>query len=137
MIPMMGPQGYPRMPQMPMGMQPMGVMPPMGPMPGMPGMPGMAGVPLMPYPGSMPMPPQQPVAPIEQNILAEAKQALGEKLYAMVEKVDQENAAKITGMLLEIETSQLNNIIKDHEELIKWISEAKTVLNSSSGQSGQ
>ncbi len=49
----------------------------------------------------------------------------------MVESKDKQNAAKITGMLLEMEIEQIHNIIKDPAQLDKWISEALKVLNTS------
>lgn len=109
----MGPRGMmPGYPRIPMGM------PPMGPM---------AGMQPMPYP--MPIPMAASSQP-EPTPLPNDKEALGEILYPMVEKVDSANASKITGMLLEMEIEQIHNILKNPSQLERWISEAKKVLNS-------
>jgi len=105
--------GYPGVPPMPMG-----------PMPGMPYPPNVPGP--MPQPHPEPMPAQQP--------LPTDKEQLGERLYPMVERIDANNAAKITGMLLEMEIDQIHNIIRDPTQLDKWIQEAKKVLNTTPSQ---
>ncbi|MDR3736452.1 MAG: hypothetical protein P4L10_13065 [Acidobacteriaceae bacterium] len=110
--------------------------PGMGPMPGMPQQmlpPGAApmvpGGPMPPYmqPYAAPAP-QAPVRPAQQ--LPTDKEQLGEYLYPLVEAKDAKNAAKITGMLLEMEVDQIHNIISDQGQLDKWITEALKVLNT-------
>ena len=103
------------MQQGPMPMPPMQQMPPMHAMP--------------PY-MQQPMPAQLLVRPVEQPLPTD-KEQLGEHLYPMVEAKDPRNAAKITGMLLEMEIEQIHNIIKNPDQLNKWISEAMKVLNNS------
>jgi len=111
------------------GMYPPYGMPPMM-YPGMPGMPhpmGSAPMPSAPYiyPNNMPAQRVEQPAPLPND-----KEALGEQLYALVEQKDKENAAKITGMLLEMEVDQIHNIIRNPQQLDKWISEALKVLNT-------
>lgn len=55
------------------------------------------------------------------------KEALGEKLYPLVEAKNPQMASKITGMLLEMEIEQIQNIIRDSNQLSKWIEEAVKV----------
>lgn len=112
MHPMMMARGMmPGYPRMPMGMPPMGMMQP------------------MPYP--MPMPVASSSQP--ETVLPTDKEALGERLYPMIEKVDPENASKITGMLLEMDVDELHNILKNPSQIERWVIEAKNVLNSTQG----
>ncbi|MDR3736094.1 MAG: hypothetical protein P4L10_11225 [Acidobacteriaceae bacterium] len=103
----------------PAGMPPM-VMPMMPP-------PQMAGQYQAPPPMAMPVP--APEAPVRE--LPNDKEQLGEYLYPLVEMKNPANAAKITGMLLEMEVDQLQNIIRNPAQLDKWIAEAMKVLAKS------
>jgi len=87
-------------------------------------MPGPMPVPSPQY--AMPMPQAQPAAPVRD--LPNDKETLGEYLYPLVEQRQPQNAAKITGMLLEMEIEQIHNIIRDQSQLDKWINEALRVL---------
>lgn len=92
--------------------------------------PGM-GYPLPPAPTpdkAAVIPAPQPVA--ENQALPTDKDQLGEQLYALVEKKNPENAAKITGMLLEMEVDQIHSILTIPAQLDKWVAEAIKVLNS-------
>lgn len=68
----------------------------------------------------------------DKNEIVSDKQDLGEVLYTKIEKIDSGNAAKITGMLLEMELSHIQNLVKDEKQLLKWVEEAKQVLNQPS-----
>lgn len=116
----------------------------------MPGAPISAGAQQRPpnykYTQNMRNPPPQgqsqpQVAPMHQkgqekllaSILANAtpqeqKQILGERLYPMIERMHPQLAGKITGMLLEIENSELLNMIDDQEALKAKVEEAVAVL---------
>ncbi|EDW60772.1 polyadenylate-binding protein [Drosophila virilis] len=58
----------------------------------------------------------------------EAKQILGERLYPMIERMHAALAGKITGMLLEIENSELLHMLEDQEALKAKVEEAVAVL---------
>ncbi|ENN71680.1 polyadenylate-binding protein 4-like isoform X1 [Dendroctonus ponderosae] len=60
----------------------------------------------------------------------EQKQIIGEQLFSIVEKLKPELAGKITGMLLEIDNSELLNMIKNHESLRAKVEEAIAVLEA-------
>lgn len=102
-------------------MMPMQGVPPMGPVPGY----GM--------PPPMPMPIPEPAV----NELPSDKEQLGEFLYPLVESKAPMFAAKITGMLLEMEIKQIHSILMDPIQLDKWISEAMRVLNKAEQPLGQ
>lgn len=57
------------------------------------------------------------------------KEQLGEELYPLVESKAPMFAAKITGMLLEMDIKQIRAILMDHNQLDKWITEAMRILN--------
>lgn len=141
-MPMMFPQGgmpagaaRPPFPGMPFGMPPMAMM-----RPGMPGMPGMPPMPMMqgmrpgmPMPGmpGMPMPRPQGVNPAATgaaNVSPNKKQALGERLYPLVQKYQPSAAGKITGMLLEMEEKELLKLLENEPLLSHKVSEAMGVL---------
>ena len=56
------------------------------------------------------------------------KQYLGEIIYPFIYAREQTNAAKITGMLLEIDDEELINYSKNTDDLIRKIEEASNVL---------
>ncbi|KAF7282003.1 hypothetical protein GWI33_003667 [Rhynchophorus ferrugineus] len=60
----------------------------------------------------------------------EQKQLLGEQLFRIVEKLHPELAGKITGMLLEIDNSELLHMIKNQESLRAKVEEAIAVLEA-------
>nr|XP_022904259.1 polyadenylate-binding protein 4-like [Onthophagus taurus] len=73
--------------------------------------------------------------PLSATTLASAtpedqKQMLGQRLFPFVEKMFPDLAGKITGMLLEIDTSELLHMIEDQESLRAKIEEAVAVLQA-------
>lgn len=92
-------------------------------------MQGMAPISSMPYPMQPPMP--MPVAEPPAGELPNDKEQLGEYLYPLVELKNPQYAAKITGMLLEMDVKQIHNILLDQNQLDKWIDEALRVLTKS------
>merc|ERR1712060_661092 len=114
-------------PQQMMGQK--GMMPPQQAMVGQKGMPG---------PGQ-PMPQQQPPAqagaPLTAAALAAAppsvqKQMIGEKLFPAISKYQPELAGKITGMMLEMDNSELLILLESEPQLRSKVDEAMNVLQS-------
>merc|ERR1711933_422351 len=108
---MMSMMGKGAMPGMPGGPMP-GMMRPM--MPQMQGAPRPMGVPQMPQAQAQAQAPQPPMPgqPLNASALAAApppvqKQMIGEKLYPAIAKYRPEMADKVTGMMLEMDNSEL------------------------------
>merc|ERR1711939_497819 len=118
------------------GMMPgmMGMRPPMGQMPGQPG--GKGGMPGGPGPNPQMQAQQQQSqqgAPLSAAALAAAppgvqKQMLGEKLYPAISKHQPELAGKITGMMLEMDNSELLILLESEQQLRTKVDEALRVL---------
>merc|ERR1712039_559051 len=127
----MGGMGMPGMPN-PQMMAQKGMMPQMG-QKGMPG-PGQ-----MPQGGQQPPQPQAqggaPGAPLNAAALAAAnpsvqKQMIGEKLYPAIARFQPELAGKITGMMLEMDNSELLILLESDQQLKVKVDEALNVLQS-------
>lgn len=89
-----------------------------------------------------PAPPQQPVpqGALTASALASAspemqKNMIGERLYPLIHQSQPELAGKITGMLLEMDNSELLHLLESPEALNAKISEALQVLEAH--QAGQ
>ncbi|KAI1289431.1 Polyadenylate-binding protein 1 [Halotydeus destructor] len=84
--------------------------------------------------------PQQAVTipgqePLTASMLADAqppeqKQMLGERLYPLISSMHQTEAGKITGMLLEIDNSELLHMLEHSEALKAKVDEAVAVLQA-------
>jgi len=118
------------------------------------GVRNVAGAPVMPaqQPGQAPMQPQQqpqqqqqqpPQAavfiqgqePLTASMLASAppseqKQMLGERLFPLIQSMFPDLAGKITGMLLEIDNSELVHMLEHKESLTSKVEEAVAVLSA-------
>jgi len=147
--PMMGMMGNPQMMQMMQqkGNPQMAGMMGKGGMPGMPGMmPGMMGKGGMPQmQGARPPMPQQqqPMQaaapqggqPFNASTLAAAppavqKQMIGEKIYPLIAKIQPDMAGKVTGMMLEMDNSELLMLLESEQQLRSKVNEALLVLGS-------
>lgn len=62
--------------------------------------------------------------------LQEQKQMLGERLFPLIQRMYPELAGKITGMLLEIDNSELLHMLEDNESLKAKVEEAVAVLQA-------
>merc|ERR1712203_1302648 len=141
-----GPGGAPN-PQMMamMGKGGPGMMPMGGMMPGKggPGMPNPQQQAMMMAQKGQQMPPQgqqpqgQPAAgaPLNAAALAAAppsvqKQMIGEKLYPAIARLQPELAGKITGMMLEVDNSELLILLESEQQLKVKVDEAIIVLQS-------
>jgi polyadenylate-binding protein len=60
--------------------------------------------------------------------VAEQKQMLGEALFPQIQALDEANAGKITGMLLELDLNELLRLLEVPRELQDKVNEAKQVL---------
>jgi len=120
-LPMMMPGPYGR-PMMPPHM--------MGPMPGMRAPPMMA---------RRPMPPMKPMSgarglDVDRMLGMDSKQQkqeMGERLYPLVQRIEPKLAGKITGMLLEMDTTELLMLLESGDDLlIAKVNEAVQVLKN-------
>merc|ERR1712125_217857 len=96
--------------------------------------------PAAPQQNQQPPPPQQqqspatgPGAPLTAAALAAAppgvqKQMLGEKLFPAIAKYQPEMAGKITGMMLEMDNSELLILLESEQQLKNKVDEALRVL---------
>uniref|UniRef100_A0A8C5HZ40 Polyadenylate-binding protein n=1 Tax=Gouania willdenowi TaxID=441366 RepID=A0A8C5HZ40_GOUWI len=119
----------------------------MAPRPSM-GVPGPRAMPPYKYAGAVRNPNPQVVQPIAQaavhvhgqepltaSMLAaappqEQKQMLGERLFPLIQAMHANLAGKITGMLLEIDNSELLHMLESHESLRSKVEEAVAVLQA-------
>lgn len=91
-------------------------------------------------------PPQQAVMiqgqePLTASMLAaappqEQKQMLGERLFPLIQRMYPDLAGKITGMLLEIDNSDLVHMLEDQSSLKGKVEEAVSVLQAHQGKLG-
>jgi polyadenylate-binding protein len=93
----------------------------------------------MPMPGAPPVQQQavhiQGQEPLTASMLAaappqEQKQMLGERLFPLIQRMYPELAGKITGMLLEIDNSELLHMLEHNESLKAKVEEAVAVLQA-------
>merc|ERR1719462_292607 len=122
------------MPPMGGGKGPMMQRPPANLAPGGPrtGMP--PGKPTQ-IPGQMGMPMPRPDEPLSASALASApagmqKQMLGEKLFPRISRFQPELAGKITGMMLEMDNSELLMLLEGEQLLKAKVDEVMKVLEN-------
>merc|ERR1719265_840347 len=90
-----------------------------------------------PMPQQQPQQPQQQVGPTGLNASALAnappqvqKQMIGEKLYPAIAKYQPELAGKVTGMMLEMDNSELLMLLESETQMKRKVDEALLVLQS-------
>ena len=109
------------------GMQgPPGDMAPQGAPPGAPAEQGAAA-------GGGPVSTATLAAQLAQATPEQQRMITGEALYPLVENLEPQSAAKVTGMLLEMDNSEVLHLIEDHGSLLSKVQEAMEVLR----QAGQ
>lgn len=62
-------------------------------------------------------------------VLFSKLQMLGEQLYPLVQRLEPENAAKVTGMLLEMDQTEVLHLIESPDALKDKVGEAIEVLH--------
>lgn len=62
------------------------------------------------------------------------EQMLGESLYPLVERLERDAAAKVTGMLLEMDQTEVLHLLESPEALKAKVAEAMEVLRSVAAQ---
>ena len=67
---------------------------------------------------------------LAQASAADQKQMLGERLFPLIQQTHPDLAGKITGMLLEIDNSELLHMLKFRDALSAKIDEAVNVLQA-------
>merc|ERR1719178_350001 len=97
---------------------------------------GGPGMPQQPMPKAQPAPQQQPPQGQALNAAALAaappavqKQMIGEKLYPAIAKFRPAEAGKITGMMLEMDNSELLMLLESDAQLRTKVEEAIIVLS--------
>lgn len=121
---------------------------PAGFRPPFPGFPSAYAVPMragyppyggMPYPPPYPVPPMRTPTPLSTaNLMGKSssdmKQILGEKLYQQIQQVEPQKAGKITGMLLEMDHTEILHLLESRESLLSKVNDALLVLQHASSQ---
>nr|CAD7433757.1 unnamed protein product [Timema monikensis] len=92
-------------------------------------------LPLSPLPQDQQAVHSQGQEPLTASMLAaaplqEQKQMLGERIFPLIQHMYPELAGKITGMLLEIDNSELLHMLEHHESLKTKVEEAVAVLQA-------
>lgn len=84
------------------------------------------------YPTSIVVPGQEPLTPagLANATPQEQKQMLGERLFPLIQAMQPEAAGKITGMLLEIDNTELLHMLESRDSLKAKVEEAIAVLQA-------
>merc|ERR1719242_138184 len=89
--------------------------------------------------------PQRPVAasngPLTAQQLAQVdskqqKQLIGERIFPQVQAIEPKLAGKITGMLLEMDNTELLHLLENKATLMEKVNEALHILQQSARQAG-
>jgi len=84
------------------------------------------------FPNSIVVAGQEPLTPaaLANATPQEQKQMLGERLFPLIQQMQPELAGKITGMLLEIDNTELLHMLESRESLKAKVEEAIAVLQA-------
>ncbi|XP_047333230.1 polyadenylate-binding protein 2-like [Impatiens glandulifera] len=91
---------------------------------------GMLPPPLRDLSSSQAIPIQALASALANASLGDQRTMLGENLYPLVENVEPENAAKVTGMLLEMDQTEVLHLLEAPEALKAKVAEAMDVLRN-------
>ncbi|WCJ31223.1 Polyadenylate-binding protein 2 [Euphorbia peplus] len=138
-LPMMQPQMVPRgrvyrypavrnMPEVPMGGLPGGMLPVSY---------DMGAMPHRDSGFSQPMQPGALASALANSTPEQQRTLLGESLYPLVDQLEHEHAAKVTGMLLEMDQTEVLHLLESPEALKSKVSEAMEVLRAVQQQQQQ
>lgn len=107
---------------------------PDGPMPGVGGMFSvpydLSGMPLRDPALSQPVPIGTLASALANATPEQQRTMLGENLYPLVEQLEPDNAAKVTGMLLEMDQTEVLHLLESPEALKAKVAEAMEVLRN-------
>lgn len=90
----------------------------------------MSGMPLRDGGLSQPIPIGTLASALANSSPAEQRTMLGENLYPLVEQLEPESAAKVTGMLLEMDQTEVLHLLESPEALKAKVAEAMEVLRN-------
>ncbi|KAA8545851.1 hypothetical protein F0562_020698 [Nyssa sinensis] len=90
----------------------------------------MGGMPLRDAGISQPIPIGALASALANATPADQRTMLGENLYPLVEQMEPENAAKVTGMLLEMDQTEVLHLLESPEALKAKVAEAMEVLRN-------
>merc|ERR1712083_36587 len=65
------------------------------------------------------------------------KQLIGERIFPQVQAIEPKLAGKITGMLLEMDNTELLHLLENQTTLMEKVNEALHILQQSARQAGQ
>ncbi|XVF39895.1 hypothetical protein PTKIN_Ptkin01aG0069700 [Pterospermum kingtungense] len=90
----------------------------------------MGGMPLRDAGIGQPMPIQALATALANAPPDQQRMMLGESLYPLVERIERDSAAKVTGMLLEMDQTEVLHLLESPEALKAKVAEAMEVLRS-------
>ncbi|KAK1258990.1 Polyadenylate-binding protein 5 [Acorus gramineus] len=115
----------------PAAMLPQGLMSPMMPMPM-----DIAGMPVVPMDANRPS--SLSLASALASATPERQRViLGEQLFPLVDRLEHDNAGKVTGMLLEMDQTEVLHLIESPDALKKKVAEAMEVLRMASANASE
>jgi len=94
----------------------------------------MNGMPMRDVGASLPVPIGALASALANASPTEQRTMLGENLYPLVEQLEPETAAKVTGMLLEMDQTEVLHLLESPEALKSKVAEAMEVLRNVSQQ---
>ncbi|KAJ9186764.1 hypothetical protein P3X46_002301 [Hevea brasiliensis] len=94
----------------------------------------MGGMPIRDAAAGQPMPITALATALANATLEQQRTLLGESLYPLVDQLEHDSAAKVTGMLLEMDQTEVLHLLESPEALKAKVAEAMEVLRSVAAQ---